>query len=434
MIRKMMVRKKKWTSHLLPGALLVLWATLSPGRPGAVGPSPGTEPLDPPTDAPATAWPMARGSLTGSGRSANTLRLPLVEAWRRSIDTAFEATPVIAEGVCFVGDLDGGFHALRLDSGETVWSIAKDSRSVAGFPAAAAIARGAEAIPLVVAGDSDGTIRAFDRRTGRVVWTHARAGEISGGPTVMPFSEGDRASEGDRVLVGSQDATLVCLDAATGRIIWEVSIADQIRSSPTVAAGRALIAGCDGRLHVVDAETGRETAAVAIDGPTGTTPAAIGPVACFGSEGGIFWGIDVAEGSVRWRSTPTAGGPSYRSSAAIGRSAGGWLAIVGTRGRAVEAFSIADGSLAWRVPMRGRVDGSPAVVRVVAAGDAATPTEAAIVADAAGVVRLLGCAGGEVLWEFDAGGGFTAGASVADGRIVLPGEDGTVWCFAGAER
>jgi outer membrane protein assembly factor BamB len=420
-------------STLLPGALLVLLATLPPCRLGAGAPPEAVQPANTPTEAPAAAWPMARGSLTGTGRSAGSLRLPLVESWKRSFDTGFEATPVIADGVCFIGDLDGGFHALRLDSGETVWSIAGDSRSVAGFPAAAAIAGGGEAIPVVVAGDGDGTIRALDRRTGGVVWTHSRGGEISGGPTVMP------SPAGDRILVGSQDATLVCLDAATGRTIWEVSIADQIRSSPTVAAGRALIAGCDGRLHVIDAETGRETAAVAIDGPTGTTPAALGSLACFGSEGGIFWGIDVGAGSVRWQSTRAAGGPSYRSSAAIGSAAaiegnaGGWLAIVGTRGRAVEAFSIADGSLAWRAPMRGRVDGSPAVVRVGANGNTAALPEAAIVADAAGVVRLLGCSGGEVLWEFDAGGGFTASAAVADGRIVLPGEDGSVWCFAGRD-
>jgi outer membrane protein assembly factor BamB len=369
---------------------------------------------------------MARGTLSGSGRSAETLRLPLAEDWQRSFDgTAFEATPVIADGICFVGDLDGGFHALRLDTGETAWSFRDDSPSGAGFAAAAAIAGGGEVPPLVVAGDANGLVRAFDRRSGEILWTHVREGEISGGLTIT------RSTEGERVLVGCQDASLACLDAVTGRLVWEVSIADQIRSSPTVADGRVLLAGCDGRLHVVDVETGRETAAVAIDGPTGTTPAAVGALAYFGSEGGIFWAIDATAAAVRWQSAASPGSAAYRSSAAIGGEPGRWLAIVGSRGRAVEAFAIADGSRAWRVPMRGRVDASPAIVRIPAGADG-TAIEAAVVADAAGVVRLLRCRDGESLWEFDAGGGFTSSPAVATGRIILPSEDGTIWCFRGA--
>ena len=39
---------------------------------------------EPHTDvAPADTWPMARGCLAGTGRSAGTLHLPLAEAWRR---------------------------------------------------------------------------------------------------------------------------------------------------------------------------------------------------------------------------------------------------------------------------------------------------------------------------------------------------------------
>lgn len=410
-----------------PSAAILLVIGVHLARVAALGADDAA--LEAPTAAPAAVWPMARGSLSGSGRSDTTLKLPLAEAWKRSIDgTAFEATPVIADGVCFVGDLDGGFHALRLATGETVWSTAKDPRTAAGFPAAAAIAGGSDTRPLVIVGDADGVVRAFDRRTGEVVWTHARGAEVSGGPTVTG------SAQGERVLVGSQDATLVCLDAATGREIWQLSIADQIRSSPTVAAGRALVAGCDGRLHVIDVERGVETAAVAIDGPTGTTPAAIGPLACFGSEGGIVWGIDAAAGSVRWQSAANAGGPAYRSSAAIGGRDGRWLAIVGSRGRAVEAFSVADGRMVWRVPTRGRVDGSPAIFRVTAPGDRGETIEAAIVGDAAGTVRLLACANGERLWEFDAGGGFPASAAVADSSVVLPNEDGTIWCFRGASE
>jgi outer membrane protein assembly factor BamB len=373
--------------------------------------------------APADAWPLARGSRAATGRSDAVLALPLAEAWHREFaKTAFGAVPVIAGDTIYVGDLDGTFHALSLADGTTQWSF---TAVAAGFPSAAAVSLD-PALPLVVVGDDTGVVRAFDRTTGKLAWEYETDGEISGGPTILP------AAGGGRVLVGSQDASLSCLELADGKPVWKHSIADQIRCGPTVArtdAGdRVFIAGCDGKLHVIDAATGDELAAVAIDGPTGTTPAARGERVFFGTEGGAFFAIDFLAAATTWRTQPAAAGQAYRSSAAIADG----LVIVGSRGRAVEAFAATDGTRAWRRPMRGRVDASPVVVDV-AGDERAGPARrtAVIVADAAGKIMALDAATGDPLWEFDAGGGFGAGAAVADSRVVIASDDGTVWCFRG---
>lgn len=386
-------------------------------------------------EADAEAWPMARGCVEGTGRSGSILGFPLRESWRRRFEkTSFEATPIIADGTIYIGDLDGTFHALSLTTGETRWKF----KGEAGFSAAAAFVAGAAdaagGLPsLVVAGDSFGVVRALDAKTGEVAWEHERDGEISGGPSVVvdPCGRGPA-----RILVGSQDASLVCLSAESGKELWSHSIADQIRCMPTVVAGRILIAGCDGRLHAIDAATGKPAGEVAIDGPTGTTPAGLGTSVFFGSEGGTFYRIDVASPpdtnhSIRWQKKPAGGGQAYRSSATIAEGTAGPLAIVGTRGRAVEAFSAADGTRLWRAPMRGKVDASPVVVRVRETGR--NPDSAVIAADTAGRIAALRTGDGTVLWEFDAGQGFTGSPAVAAGRVVLAGEDGTVWCFGGAE-
>jgi outer membrane protein assembly factor BamB len=374
---------------------------------------------DNPNVAPAEAWPMARGCIAGTGASAATLRLPLAEAWHREFDgTAFGAVPVIADGVVYLGDLDGTFRAVSLADGADRWSfVAKD----AGFPSAAAIGTAGDA-RLVVVGDDGGLVRAFDAATGEVRWSYGTEGEISGGPTIL------ETSDGPRVLIGSQDASLSCLALADGSVLWKHAIADQIRCSPTVArtsAGdRVFLAGCDGKLHVIDAATGDETAAVPIDGPTGTTPAVLGDRVFFGTEGGVFFAIDVVAGKEAWRAAATASGQSYRSSAAVADD----LAIVGFRGKAVEAFATADGTRPWRRPMRGRVEASPAVASATGPGDAQARL-VAIVADASGRIAALEAASGEPVWEFDAGGGFGAGAAVAAGRVVLASDDGILWCF-----
>ena len=375
---------------------------------------------EPPSDsAPADAWPLVRGSLAGTGRSDAVLAPPLAEAWRRDFEkTAFGAVPVIAAGTIFIGDLDGTFHALALADGATRWSVKVEN---AGFPSAAAVSTD-PTTPRVIVGDDVGMVRALDLGSGRVVWTHETGGEVSGGPTILP------TLQGPRVLIGSQDASLTCLDLASGAVAWTHSIEDQIRCAPTVArtpdGDRIALAGCDGRLHVLDAADGKEVATVAIDGPTGTTPAAADGRVFFGTEGGSFYAIDYGKAEIAWRMGGAAG-QAYRSSAAV--AAG--LAIVGSRSRSVEAFALGDGARTWRHPMRGRVDASPIGIHTAADG-AARP--AVVIADAAGTVALLDAASGETVWEFDAGGGFSAGAAAAAGRLVLAGDDGTVWCFRGA--
>ena len=42
---------------------------------------------------------------------------------------------------------------------------------------------------------------------------------------------------------------------------------------------------------------------------------------------------------------------------------------------------------------------------------------------------LLDAVDGEVKWEYDAGGGFTASPAVVDGRIIIGNTDGTLYCF-----
>lgn len=375
--------------------------------------------------APADRWPTARGSLAGTGRSAATLILPLSEAWRRDFEkTAFSAVPVIADGVVYVGDLDGTFHALDLDTGKTAWTFTIDD---AGFTSAAAVADD-PGLPLVV-GDDTGKVRGLDRRSGDVRWEYATEGEISGGPTILPTPAGPHA------LVGSQDASLSCLDLATGKVIWKHSIADQIRCGPTVArrpdGDRIFLAGCDGRLHVIKASTGKEEASVEIGGPTGTTPAVDGDRTFFGTEGGGFFAIDFLQPAVAWRHQPAGGSQAYRSSAAVAEG----IVIVGSRSRAVEALAIGDGRQTWRSPLPGRVDASPAVVTATGSeSDAALPPRLVVlVADSKGTLAALEASTGKPVWRFDAGGSFSAGPAVAGGRVVVASEDGTVWCFRGSK-
>ena len=366
-----------------------------------------------------TAWPMFRGTATGSGRSAVVLQRPLLEHWQRRFEGgSFTATPVIAADRIYLGDLTGHFMALSLQTGETIWQI---DVTDAGFPSAAAVSTDPE-VPLVVVGDDLGTIHGFATDTGALQWSVETGGEISGGPTILVDQDPPV------VLVGSQDAKLLCLRLADGAIVWSHEITDQIRCSPTIGQSptgpRVFLAGCDGRLHIIDVTTGAAVAEVAIGGPTGTTPAVAGSRVFFGTEGGQFFAIDFVAGTIAWQQQAAAGGSAYRSSAAVADD----LVVVGSRGRCIEAFATADGSRRWRQPVQGRVDASPVIIGTNdEAGDGIMP--AVVVADGAGSITLLRLTDGSPIWEFDAGGQFAGSPAVVTDHLLLANEDGTLWCF-----
>ena len=367
------------------------------------------------------AWPMFRGTPTGSGRSSVVLQLPLEEQWHRRFEGgAFTATPVINANTIYLGDLDGHFMALSLHDGKTLWRF--DSTN-SGFPSAAAVSTKPK-YPFVVVGDDLGVIRCMNSNSGKVVWTLSMEGEISGGPTIL------NVSEIPTVLIGSQDATLICLRVTDGEILWKHEIADQIRCSPTVDdskdSKRVFLAGCDSTLHILNVVNGETVAEIPLGGPTGTTPSIMGSDVFFGTEGGRFFAVNFLEEKIQWQTGADSQKPAYRSSA----TTIGDLVFVGSRGRAVEAFNRADGSLCWRHPMRSRVDASPVAVRVRGEKSSTQePIEGIIVADTAGEIKILQNHDGSDCWEFSAGGGFSGSPAVVRDRVVLASDDGVIWCF-----
>jgi outer membrane protein assembly factor BamB len=69
--------------------------------------------------------------------------------------------PVLEDGVLYVGSADGGFHAVKADTGERVWRFETKSRIRAD-----ALLLGAG----VVFGNQEGEIFLLERATGKEKW------------------------------------------------------------------------------------------------------------------------------------------------------------------------------------------------------------------------------------------------------------------------
>ncbi len=349
-------------------------------------------------------WPVARGDNQGTGiaKTAVSENIDVLWTYKATTDAGFDATAVIQDGIVYVGDTAGTFHAIRLADGSPVWA---KSFPDLGFAAGAAV----DGDRLFV-GDLEGVVRCLSTADGRELWSYKLEGEVFAGPT----------PHNNSVLFTSEVGSLVCLNKADGKELWKPFRIDApLRCSPTIASGHVMLAGCDSLLHVIDAATGIQANIVEIDGPTGSTPAIVGERVYFGTEGGSFFAIDVPtdaakKPAVAWKFHDKRRGQPIRSAAAVTDS----LAIFGSQGKAIFAIDTKTGDQRWIVPTRSRVESSPVIAGKLA-----------IAATSAGKLYLLDVATGDIKYENDFGGGFTASPAVVNGKVILGNTDGTLYCL-----
>lgn len=341
------------------------------------------------------AWPVFRGDVASTGVAQTKLPDKPAVIWKKTFkDGGFEATAAIVDGMIYVGSFDGNLYALSIATGEEKWKF----HTELGFKAAPAVRDGA-----IFIGDVDGKFYALDAASGKEKWSVGSGAEINAGANFYR----------DKVLFTSQDGGFYCLNPGDGKLVWKYTIDNMIQCSPTVVENRGFLAGCDGKLHIVDLDKGEAAATVDIGDPTLSTPAAVGDVVYFGTQGGRFLAVDWRQAKLKWSFEPKRKQPLL-SSAAVS----GGLAIFGGKDRAIHAITLVDGAEAWSFPTRGAIDSSPVVV-----GDRV------FIGGGGGRLYALDLKSGEKVWEYEAGGHFPASPAVAQGRLVIGNDAGDLYCF-----
>ncbi len=342
-------------------------------------------------------WPLARGDALGTGVARSTLPENLDKLWQFEVPKgAFSATPIVFNGMVYIGDLDGVVHAVRLVDGKELWTFKPPESD--GFKASAGYADG-----FVCVGDLGGVFYCLDAASGKKLWSRKADGAIDGSPA---FYKG-------RVIFGSEDNNLYCVDLKSGKDVWKLTLPDQIQCTPTVLDNLAFLAGCDGNFHVVDLDKGTEIPPpVDIEGPSGQTPAIVGDVAYFGTEAGTFFAIDWKKRSVLWRWENAAHDELIASAAALADEV-----IFASHDHHVRAVD-AKGKVLWTSPVHGRLDSSPIVVG-----------NRVFFGSADGRISALDRTSGKKVWEYEAGGSFSGGPAVAANCLLIASDDGILYCL-----
>jgi outer membrane protein assembly factor BamB len=203
--------------------------------------------------------------------------------WRLRIGPS-ESSPLVVDGVVYVGDWNGRLYALSAASGATRWTFQagdkiKDAVAYAGGrvyfgsydhhvyalnartgklfwrasaqqrlgPRGTFYATPAVAYGRVYIGSTDGKVYSFGATSGKLRWSHGTGGYVYSSPAIWK----------QRVYAGSFTGTFYCFDAATGDVRWTFRANSQISGSPVVINDVVYFSSLKGRTYALDPRTGK---------------------------------------------------------------------------------------------------------------------------------------------------------------------------------
>jgi outer membrane protein assembly factor BamB len=296
-----------------------------------------------------------------------------VTKWRQHTGGEIYSSPVVVDGVVYVGTKSGFLAAYDAATGEEKWRFDLGGYIVRATPAvvdgvayigagyglfAIDVATGTErwrmpirfagaaspnvANDTVVVATQEGHLYAVEAGTGAERWHYEADGLIFGAPAIFD----------DTVYFASDAGGIHAMAAETGRLAWRANVAAPIRGAPVVGPAGAVFNSEEPAVFAFDEETGDELWRAAIGGES--APALTGQLVLVGSAENGLYALDAATGERRWL-FPT-GSPVLTAPAIAGET------VFVSSGSTLYAIDLETGEAAWSYPAGDRILTSPAVV------------------------------------------------------------------------
>ena len=356
-----------------------------------------------------------------SGQSVST-RAPHIR-WRQQITHDYEGAYVPVERAAAALDPARDRLYVGSSSGE-LWAMTAAGTRIytydAGGGIAAQPALDAVRDELFLATE-DGVVHLLTASTGALRWRAEVGGAVSQPPLLTD----------DAVYVVTDNDIVSALDRGEGEVLWRYR-----RDAPegfyvsqhaglTLAEGRLLTGFTAGVVASLDPSDGslqweRDTSLELEPGPDGTarfadvdtTPVVVDDLVYIASFAGGMYALELESGTVRWRDEELTG--------IIGITpASDRLLVLSSGDLGVLLIDRNDHEVVWRKRLpRG------------APGEAIVAQDLVIFGESQGGFVTLALQNGRELGRVEAGHGFTARASIADGRGFILSNGGTLFAFA----
>jgi len=210
------------------------------------------------------------------------------------------SSPAIHDGRVYFGSYDGNVYCLDAETGAEVWRFT--GADWVGSSPALAPGLGLLFIGLEFAVEGKrGSIAALRMDNGDKVWEHMTRRYTHASPACWP--------ERQLVACGSNDNEMFLFDAPTGAMRWRFETESargekaSIRHAPAFDTKRGqVITGCaNGRIYIIDVETGKETWSVPTGNTIYTVPLVLDDKAYIGSTDKYLYVLDLEQRAVKNR-------------------------------------------------------------------------------------------------------------------------------------
>ncbi len=349
---------------------------------------------------PSYDWPRHRGNAGLTGVSKSKIGNVLILDWTFKTGEFLKSSPVVSEGLVFVGSESGNLFAISLKDGKEEWKFNTNLEI--------------EAPPLVhgdnvYVGSTNGFLYAIQKVTGKLVWKYETGGEIMGGA-----NQAIRPKSNDSViLVGSYDNFVHCVNAETGKSVWTFETQNYVNGVPTIYDQKyVVLGGCDSVLYIVDLETGKLVRSVEVEAPIAASVSASDGVGYVGNMDRAVMAFNLDTGDVIWnyrhKNFP------YFSSPAITSD----QVLIGGRDKGLHSINRVSGKQTWRFSARGRIDSSP----VVSDGKV-------IFGSMDGKLYITSLKTGEEITSYEVGEPISSTPAILHDQVLIGCEDGNVYSF-----
>jgi outer membrane protein assembly factor BamB len=314
-------------------------------------------------------------------------------AWSYTTNSSVSSSPAVANGVVYIGSLNGGVYAVNATTGALLWSYVT-SGSIASSPA---VANG-----TVYIGSEDYSVYALNATTGARVWSYATGSYVYPSPAVA----------NGIVYVGSNDDKVYALNANTGALVWSYTTGGVVQSSPAVANGIVYVGSADNKVYALNAATGAKIWSYTTGNGVYSSPAIANGTVYVGSYDDKIYALNAATGALVW--SYTTGNVVY-SSPAVANG----VVYVGSLDDKIYALNAATGALVWSYTTGNTVYSSPAVANGVV-----------YVGSQDFKLYGLNASTGALLWSYATADSVYPSPAVANGMVYVASWDEKIYAFA----
>ena len=268
--------------------------------------------------------------------------------------TSFHGDPVVIDSMLVIGT-DGGtvdstfgeIYAFDLASGRALWKHSTTDGIVSD------VCRAGDRVLAITRADS---LLCLDAASGQLGWS------FRGGGPIYPVAFRSPAVAGGRVFIGGSDGSVRALEVGSGRLLWTRDLRDHI-STGILAMGDALYLGAgDGEIYRLRQDDGEVEARLTVGGATFGPPTPVGDsLIVLAGERSLVC-VDRSLLRLRWRQGLSEGLSSSRPYVWRGS------VLAGTEAGELLAFRASDGLPLWSHALQGVIRGIGMSDRVLYVG------------------------------------------------------------------